>query len=182
MAEVYVGTKFQTVFVRRQPPTDPYASELLTWCRQWAAAGWIAKATGNLSCRTTAGFLITPTGTDPVTLTTADLVEVLGVDEKEVRVVGTREPSSECRMHAGIYAARPDVTAIFHGHYAPALSAPGVAITAREIPYGTPAMATETVDALGSGNFVVMRNHGFVAVGATLRGAHTAAMAVLAKL
>jgi len=182
MAEAYVGTKFQTIFVRRQPPTVPCASELLAWCQQWAAAGWIAKATGNLSCRTAAGFLITPTGTDPVTLTAADFVEVLGVTEKEVRVAGVREPSSECRMHAGIYAARPDVTAIFHGHYAPALTAPGVAITAREIPYGTPAMATETVAALGTGNFVVMRNHGFVAVGATLRAAHAAATAVLAKL
>ena len=182
MAEVYVGTKFQTVFVRRHPPTDPRATELLSWCQHWAAAGWIAKATGNLSCRTPAGFLITPTGTDPVTLTTADFVEVLGIDEQAVRVAGTREPSSECRMHAGIYSARPDVTAIFHGHYAPALTAPGVAITAREIPYGTPAMATETVAALGLGNFVVMRNHGFVAVGATMRAAQAAAAAVLDKL
>ena len=182
MAEVYVGTKFQTRFVRREPPLAAGAGELLAWCRRWAAAGWIAKATGNLSCRTPDGFIITPTGTDPVTLSAADFVEVLGVDEKEVRVAGTREPSSECRMHAGIYAARPDVTAIFHGHYAPALTAPGVAITAREIPYGTPAMATETVAALGAGNFVVMRNHGFVAVGATMRAADAAATAVLEKL
>ena len=182
MAEVYVGTKFQTIFVRRQPPAAAQAEELLAWCRQWAAAGWIAKATGNLSCRTANGFIITPTGTDPVTLSAADFVEVLGVDEKEVRVAGIREPSSECRMHAGIYAARPDVTAIFHGHYAPALTAPGVAITAREIPYGTPAMATETAQALGTGSFVVMRNHGFVAVGATMRAAHAAATDVLANL
>ena len=182
MAEVYVGTKFQTIFVRRQPPAAAQAEELLAWCRQWAAAGWIAKATGNLSCRTANGFIITPTGTDPITLSAADFVEVLGVDEKEVRVAGTREPSSECRMHAGIYAARPDVTAIFHGHYAPALTAPGVAITAREIPYGTPAMATETAQALGTGSFVVMRNHGFVAVGATMQAAHAAATTVLANL
>ena len=182
MAEVYVGTKFQTIFVRRQPPAAAQAEELLAWCRQWAAAGWIAKATGNLSCRTANGFIITPTGTDPVTLSAADFVEVLGVDEKEVRVAGTREPSSECRMHASIYAARPDVTAIFHGHYAPALTAPGVAITAREIPYGTPAMATETAQALGTGSFVVMRNHGFVAVGATMQAAHAAATTVLANL
>ena len=182
MAEVYVGTKFQTIFVRRQPPAAAQAEELLAWCRQWAAAGWIAKATGNLSCRTANGFIITPTGTDPVTLSAADFVEVLGVDEKEVRVAGTREPSSECRMHAGIYAARPDVTAIFHGHYAPALTAPGVAITAREIPYGTPAMATETAQALGTGSFVVMRNHGFVAVGATMQAAHAPATTGLANL
>ena len=182
MAEVYVGTKFQTIFIRRQPPADARTCELLAWCRQWAQAGWIAKATGNLSFRSAAGFIITPTGTDPATLTTGDFVEVLGVDEKEVRVAGTHEPSSECRMHAGIYAARPDVNAIFHGHYAPALLATGVAITAREIPYGTPAMATETVQALGAGNFVVMRGHGFVAVGPAMRAAHAAAVAVLARL
>ena len=182
MAEVYVGTKFQTVFIRRQPLTDNQTGELLAWCRHWAQAGWIAKAVGNLSCRSLAGFIITPTGTDPATLTTGDFVEVLGVDEKEVRVAGSHEPSSECRMHAALYAARQDVNAIFHGHYAPALTAPGVAITAREIPYGTPAMGTETAQALGTGNFVVMRNHGFVAVGATMRAAHAAAVQVLAQL
>jgi len=182
MAEVYVGTKFATVFIRRQPPTDARTHELLTWCRHWAHAGWIAKATGNLSFRTAGGFIITPTGTDPTTLTAADFVEVLGVDEKEVRVAGPREPSSECRMHAGIYAARPDVNAIFHGHYAPALHATGVAMTAHAVPYGTPAMATETVQALGTGNFVVMRDHGFVAVGPAMPAAHAAAVAVLARL
>ena len=182
MAEVYVGPKFQTSFIRRQPPTDERTGELLTWCRQWAQAGWIAKATGNLSYRIATGFIITPTGTDPTTLTTNDFVEVVGVDETAARVVGLREPSSECRLHGGIYAARPDVSAIFHGHYAPALQLTGVAITKHEIAYGTPALATETVRALGKGDFVIMRGHGFVAVGATMRAAHTAAMAVLERL
>ena len=182
MAEVYVGTKFQTIFVRKTPPTDASTGALLAWCRQWAQAGWIAKATGNLSFRTGGGFIITPTGTDPVTLTINDFVEVIGVDEKEVRVAGTREPSSECRMHAAIYAARPDVNAVFHGHYAPALQLTSVAITTHEVTYGTPAMATETVQALGAGNFVVMRGHGFVAVGLAMRAAHAAAVEVLARL
>ena len=182
MAEVYVGTKFQTIFIHRQPPADARTVELLTWCRQWAHAGWIAKAVGNLSCRTANSFLITPTGTNPSTLTVDDFVEVLGVSDKEVRVTGLHEPSSECRMHAAIYAARPDVNAVFHGHYTPALQATGVAITTREIPYGTPAMATETVQALGTGNFVVMLGHGFVAVGSEMRAAHTATAEVLARL
>ena len=182
MAEVYAGTKFQTIFTRRQPPVDERLPELLSWCRQWAKAGWIAKATGNLSYRTPTGFIITPTGTDPDTLTTKDFVEVLEVSDRQVRVAGTREPSSECRMHAAIYAARSDVNAIFHGHYAPALKLTGVAITKNEISYGTPALATETVQALGAGNFVIMRGHGFVAAGTTLRGAHEAAEKILARI
>ena len=182
MAEVYVGTKFQTTFIHRHAPTDERTGELLAWCRRWAQAGWIAKATGNLSFRTPGGFIITPTGTAPATLAAGDFVEVLGVDEQEVRVAGTREPSSECRMHAGIYAARPDVNAIFHGHYAPALHLTGVAITAHATDYGTPALATETVQALGAGNFVIMRGHGFVAVGSSMCAAHGAAVQVLARL
>ena len=182
MAEVYVGTKFETVFIRRQSPTDDRTVELLAWCQKWGQAGWIAKAVGNLSFRTADGFIITPTGTDPATLTTGDFVEVLGVDEKQVRVAGMREPSSECRMHAGIYAARPDVNAVFHGHYAPVLCATGVAITANAVSYGTPAVATETVQALGTGNFVVIRNHGFVAVGPSMRAAHATAAEVLERL
>jgi len=182
MAEVYVGPKFQTIFTRRQSPTDERLPELLSWCRQWAQAGWIAKAVGNLSYRTAAGFIITPTGTNPATLTTADFVEVLDVGEKETRVIGIHEPSSECRMHAGIYAARPDVNAIFHGHYAPALQLTGVAITEHEIAYGTPALAMETMQALGAGNFVIMRGHGFVAVGSGMRAAHAAAVDALSRL
>ena len=182
MAEVYVGPKFQTIFTSRQSPTDEYLPELLLWCRQWAKAGWIAKATGNLSYRTSTGFIITPTGTDPDTLNTCDFVAVLEVNDRQVRIAGTREPSSECRLHAAIYAARPDVNAIFHGHYAPALSLTGVAITTNEISYGTPALATETVQALGAGNFVIMRGHGFVAVGTTMRATHEAATTVLARL
>jgi ribulose-5-phosphate 4-epimerase/fuculose-1-phosphate aldolase len=68
MPEQYVGIKFATVFLRGEPTSDPRAAELLDWCRRWAAAGWIGKAMGNLSCRSAAGFIITPTGSDPQTL------------------------------------------------------------------------------------------------------------------
>jgi len=48
MAEVYVGTKFQTVFLRREPVLPEAGPEFLEWCRRWAAAGWIWEGDGEL--------------------------------------------------------------------------------------------------------------------------------------
>jgi L-fuculose-phosphate aldolase len=173
MGEVYTGTKFRTVQVHPEPPRHERSPRLVHWCRRFAELGLAGKAMGNLSFRTDNGFIITPTGTDPLTLTVDDLVEILGVDvqQREVYAVGKREPSSESLMHQGIYRARADVMAIFHGHSAAVLEAAArlrLPITAREQPYGTPEMAAEVVAILGRHSFVIMRNHGFIALGGTM--------------
>src|SRR5437867_10229870 len=112
--EVYVGTKFRTVSMRPDSPTDGVSAELLEWCRRWAAAGFIGKAMGNLSARQETGFLITPTGSDPAKLGPEDLVYVMSAEyaPPTLTVAGQSEPSSESLMHAAIYAARPAVGAV----------------------------------------------------------------------
>jgi L-fuculose-phosphate aldolase len=187
MGEVYTGTKFHTFHVHPEPPHNEQSDRLVHWCRRFAELGLAGKAMGNLSFRTDNGFIITPTGTDPLTLTVADLVEILGVDvqQREVYVAGSREPSSETIMHHAIYRARPDVLAIFHGHSPAVLEAAGrlgLPITAREQPYGTPEMATEVVCILGDHPFVIMRNHGFIALGETLDDAGWQMERVLAQV
>jgi L-fuculose-phosphate aldolase len=182
--EVYVGTKFRTEFARSEPATN---EELLKWCRQWAAAGYIGKAMGNLSCRGETGFIVTPTGSDPRTLTAQDLVEVITVQfmPPVLTVAGRHEPSSESLMHAAIYAARPGIGAVFHGHSDAMLAAAGklgLPVTQRERPYGTPAMADAVLDVLSGHSVVIMRNHGFVALGRTMTEANAAVERVMAKL
>jgi ribulose-5-phosphate 4-epimerase/fuculose-1-phosphate aldolase len=175
------------VFAGHEPPTDPRVRELVGWCRCWAARGLTGKAMGNLSFRTGGGFIITPTGTDPATITTEQFVKVLGADagRREVTVAGTCEPSSECMMHAGIYAARTEVGAVFHGHSDAVLAAAErlrIPVTEREVPYGTPEMVAEVLKILRRHEFLIMRNHGFVSLGQTMDEAGKRLEGVLEKL
>lgn len=168
--EGYIGVKFRTVFERHEPPHDKCVEELIQWCRRFAAMGFIGKAMGNLSARTPRGFVITPTGTDPRTIISRQFVEVTGVDvtRLELHAAGTHEPSSESMMHDAIYHARPEVRAIFHGHDDELLRRTetlGIPVTAREQPYGTPALVREVLQTVPGNDFFIMRGHGFVALG-----------------
>jgi len=187
MAEVYTGTKFRSVFERREPPSDERLNELADWCHRWARLGVVGDTVGNLSFRTAQGFMINRTAGDLATITPSEFVEVLRADfmTRELKVAGTHEPSSESLMHAALYAARPAVNAVFHGH-SPALLAAaarlGLPVTRRERPYGTAALADEILDVLSANPVVIIRNHGFVAVGCTMAAASAAAERVLGKL
>ena len=187
MAEVYAGTKFRTIFTHRESPSDKRVGELVGWCHRWARLGVVGDTVGNLSFRTANGFIINRTAGDLATITNSEFVEVLRADfgMRELTVAGAYEPSSESLMHAALYAARPAVNAVFHGHSAALLDAAerlGLPVTRRERPYGTPALADEILDVLSAHSVVIMRNHGFVAVGPTMAAAHAAAELTLAKL
>jgi ribulose-5-phosphate 4-epimerase/fuculose-1-phosphate aldolase len=184
MPERYVGTKFRTIFARREAPHDVRLAELAAHCGRWAALGLGGDTAGNLSCRTADGFLINRTAGDLGAITPDEFVEVLATDiaGRSVTVAGRFEPSSESLMHAGIYAARPEVNAICHGHCAPLLAAAerlGLPITAREQPYGTPELVGEVLAVLGEHPLVIMRGHGFVTLGRTMDEAAESARVIL---
>ena len=118
-------------------------------------------------------------------------------------------PTVESPMHMAIYKARPEVNAIVHSH---PLWSSSFAITGKNIPlalaeqalflggevicaeYGTvgsEALAQNIVEALGENrNAALMRNHGAIAIGKTLKEAfvladfveHGAQVAIMAKL
>ncbi|MCX7932502.1 MAG: class II aldolase/adducin family protein, partial [Rhodovarius sp.] len=94
---------------------------LIAAARALDAAGFMPGKSGNLSLRTGRGFLITPAGLPYAEMTAEDLVE-LAPDGRVL--AGQRRPSSEWRLHAAIYAARPDAAAVVHTHspHATALS------------------------------------------------------------
>ena len=80
---------------------------------------------------------------------------------------GGRMPSSDVPMHHLIYCARPDVNAVFHGHDAVvprAAEAMGVPTTPSLTTFGTLEDAHATVRALGQHDYIVRKDHGFVAV------------------
>jgi L-ribulose-5-phosphate 4-epimerase len=187
MAEVYMGTKFRTVFARRAVSGDERLGELMKWCRRWAALGLVGDTVGNLSFRTVDGFLINRTAGDLGGIIRQEFVEVIDVnrDTGTLTVAGLYEPSSESLMHAGIYAARLEIDAVFHGHSERVLAEAermGLPVTAHEQPYGTPELVAEILNALDGHKFVVMRNHGFVSFGKTMEEAGRIAEDVLKQV
>jgi ribulose-5-phosphate 4-epimerase/fuculose-1-phosphate aldolase len=187
MPEGYVGTKFRTVFASREPPRDARLGELVRWCRRFASLGIVGRAMGNVSFRTANGFIISPTGTDPSTIVREQFVEVLEADiaGRALTARGACEPSSESMMHAAIYAARPEINAVFHAHNDGLLAAAdrlGLAVTEREQPYGTPELVAEIIKILGCHDFFIMRNHGFVALGGTIDEAGRRVEEMLGKI
>lgn len=187
MGEVYTGTKFRTVFARRAVSGDERLGELLKWSRRWAALGLVGDTVGNLSFRTVNGFIINRTAGDLGGITRQEFVEVLEADRaaRQLTVAGLYEPSSESLMHAGIYVARPEVDAVFHGHSEKLLAAAerlGLPVTAREQPYGTAELVAEILQVLDGHKLVIMREHGFVSLGGTMEEAGLVAEDVLKKL
>lgn len=187
MAEIYVGTKFRTVFASREPPHDKRVGEMVDWCRRLAKLGVVGNTVGNLSFRSANGFIINRTASDLGSITRDEFVEVLRADiqERELTVAGAFEPSSESLVHAGLYEARPEVNAVFHGHDERLLQQAerlGLPVTQSEKPYGTPELVDQVLRIIDGHDFLVMRNHGFVSLGRTMHEAGTRVEEMLVRL
>jgi L-fuculose-phosphate aldolase len=190
MAEEYVGRKFKTVFVERKPLDCLEAGEMFSASKKLGKIGFLKGIPGNFSVRTPKGFLITAGGVDKEKLSKKDLVEVLdyNTETNTVSVVGVKEPSSEARMHWMLYKKFPATNAIVHVHDLAILENQGnarkrgVVFTEKEFPYGTLELARQAVKALRKSNYIVLVNHGSLAVGKTLGSAVNLAVSTHQKL
>jgi len=179
MAEEYVGRKFKTAFIERKPLDYPQAGEMISASRKLAEIGFLKGIPGNFSVRTEKGFVITAGGVDKEKLSKQDLVEVLDYDRKTntVNIIGIKEPSSEARMHWMIYKHFFGVNGMVHVHDSVILKNPekarmqGIVFTEKEFPYGTVELAEQAVKALKKSSYIVLLNHGPVAIGGTLQEA-----------
>ncbi len=165
--------------------------EIVQTCRRMRASGLVAGTEGNVSARTPEGnVLITPSGLDYAVTEPEDIV-VVSLDGETLE--GAFEPSVETPMHTGIYRARPETLGIVHTHarfsttlaclnweippvhYMLAnLSDEGRVPVARYATYGTEELARGAVRALGrSHRACLLRNHGTIAVGATVSEAYS---------
>jgi len=166
---------------------------IVTAARALDALGFMPSKSGNLSVRTARGCLITPSGLPYAVTAPEDLVEMAADGSAPANA---RRPSSEWRLHAAIYAARPEVHAVVHTHspFATALSCARqgippfhymIALAGGEdircsayATFGTAELAEAVVTALAGRKAALIANHGVVAVGATLAGAQALAMEV----
>jgi L-fuculose-phosphate aldolase len=146
-------------------------------------------SSGNLSARTSSGFLITPTGCDDSL--TADQIVPMRLDG---RYEGALKPSSEWQLHAAIFAAAPNAGWIVHTHSdaATALSCLNMKLPAfhynvaefggedvRCAPYatfGTPALAHLAAQAIAGRSACLLANHGMICHAPTAQAAQAAAI------
>ena len=151
-------------------------------------AGFCPSKSGNVSARCGDGFLITPSGLPYARTEPEDLI-YLALDGTVLS--GSRKPSSEWPFHVAIYRARPDAQAIVHTHspratalscarrgipafhYMIALCGGADVRCAEYATFGSPELAQNAVRALEGRKAVLLANHGVIALGATLAGAHT---------
>lgn len=147
---------------------------------------------GNISIRWNDGFLITPSGMPPHRLRPEDIVAV----DMDGFSQGPRKPSSEWRFHRDIYAGRPEVNAVVHGHPAFCVA---LAVLHKAIPpyhymvakaggrdircapyasFGTQALSDFAMVALEGRKACLLANHGMIATGASLDGAMALAIEV----
>ncbi|MGE5558939.1 MAG: class II aldolase/adducin family protein [Bacillota bacterium] len=76
--------------------------------------GFVAANDGNISVRIGADeFLCTPTGVSKGFMTPDMIIKVNSRGEK---INGTLKPSSEIKMHLGVYRDRPDINSVVHAH------------------------------------------------------------------
>jgi len=146
--------------------------------------GLVAATDGNFSVRLTGEHLLaTPTGVSKGFMSPDQIVKI---DLSGQPVEGFTRPSSEIRMHLTVYAARPDVCAVVHGHPP---TATGFAAARQPVPteilteaacflgpvavagYATPGtdeLAETLAPHMPGHNLFLLANHGAVAVGRDL--------------
>jgi L-fuculose-phosphate aldolase len=152
-------------------------AEIVAAAQEMLRLGLVVGTAGNVSAREGDVVHITPAALAYADMTEDDLVAL--------PASGARKPSSEWRVHAAIYAARPDVAAIVHTHsvHATAWScldepldtqvkefgqaAGGPVRTAADAPPGTDELAAAAVAALGDRNAALLYRHGVLAIGDT---------------
>lgn len=151
--------------------------------------GLIVRTWGNISARISdTQFVITPSGRGYTDLTPDDIVVV---DIKKCIYEGDIKPSSECGIHADVFAKRPEVNFIIHTHqvYASAVSILGQDIELSEeektflgerIPcatYGmssTPKLRKQVKKCLKKAtgcSSMLLRNHGVLCMGTDFENA-----------
>jgi L-fuculose-phosphate aldolase len=144
--------------------------------RRLAEAGLVLGTAGNVSAATDDELIaITPTGAN---LATLDAEQVTVVDRRGEPVEGELAPTSELALHLGVYE-RYGAGAVVHTH-APVATALACVIdelplvhygmlalggSIRVAPYrtfGTPELATATLEALAGRTAALMSNHGAI--------------------
>lgn len=156
--------------------------------RRMATDHLVVGTSGNISVRVGDRIAVTPTGIEYVDLT-PDTISIIDLDGRHL---DGATPTSEAPLHLAIYRHR-DVRAIVHTHSVHATAASmlvdqlppvhymlglfgGAVHTAPYATFGTDALASAVLSALGPRHACLMGNHGAVTVGGNLPAAYDRAL------
>ena len=153
------------------------------------ARGYSFGTAGNMSVRSGDRVWITPTNSSFETLTADMIAEV----DLNGMVIGANKPSKEAHFHLAAYRARPDAGSVVHLHstYATAVSCledldvedampvftPYYAMRLPKLPVveyyppGDPQLAPEVEQRAAESPAILLRNHGSITMGASVREA-----------
>jgi L-fuculose-phosphate aldolase len=155
---------------------------LIAAARATLAQGLNHGTTGNLSVRTVSGMLITPSAVPFDALAEADLVEL----PLEGDMPDGGRPSSEWRLHAGIYRRCPAAEAVVHAHppfcttlaclredlpavhYMVTVAGGDRVRCSRYAGFASAELADAALDAMETRKACLLANHGLVAIGGDL--------------
>ncbi len=190
----YQGVKFETIFQSEDPEFDERIEDLKYWCSIFEhndlAPLHPDGSYGNLSYRDKSNsdeFIITCSGayiTNNMDLDSFVRVTDIDIIRNRVYSRGKRKPSSESFLHFLIYQNRKEINAIFHGHSSAILSAPkslGLPCTKSRKEYGTIVLAENVINVLDDHDFLILKEHGFLALGKTMRKAGKLSLDILKK-
>ncbi|MCK9265955.1 class II aldolase/adducin family protein [bacterium] len=162
--------------------------ELTLYGKKIVEKGLVAGPGGNISVRVGEYVLLSPSG---FFLDEVKEDEWVRVHLESGEIDGTLRPTCEISMHLGVYITRKDVNAIVHTHpsVTVGLISAGVelrplfpdyvALLGKEIPIidyvlpGSEKIRIEVSKSLETSNVVLLKNHGAVCVGETLKEAFT---------
>lgn len=158
---------------------EKYANELVN-------SGLVVGAGGNLSMRDEEYMYISPSGFDLKDINKDQWVKV-NIETGEV--YGDLKPSSEILMHLVCFQENPEINAVLHAHptYSVAVSSAGKDIPPlfpdfpamiKQVAYidyiipTTELLANEVVKYVKENEVIVLRNHGVITLGKTMKEAY----------
>ncbi len=169
---------FSSVFLTRGALTDLKIASLADWGKRLTKIGTVKDTEGNLSYRSSLGFVITGTNVALNAISGETVAEITGVvyglHKHSVYVKGMVNPSRETLLHTQIYETREDVNVIFHVHDIEVMKQAaklGIPVTDTEQPAGSQELAQSAVKLLKINKdtrYFVLKNHGVVALGANM--------------
>ena len=181
--------RFNLIFISDETPNRFGIQELNKWCGEFQKHGLTpvidVNYTGNLSFRSNEGFVITASGLkSKENLSPESFVYIKKYDKKTNTffVVGKKMPSSESIMHYLIYNYFERINAVFHGHndlIVVNAKKMGLTMTEKKFEAGTLELAEEVLRIMGDNKIIVLKNHGFISVGKTMKEAGEMALYIL---
>ena len=161
--------------------------EMVKVCQRLYDRNLVGGTEGNVSVRLKRReILITPSGKCLGFLKPSEITVISSEGKK---LSGALAPSSEYRMHVGIYSHRPDINAICHAHpiYATAFAVAGIALNKKILPEivnsvgiiplvdyaapGTMELFNKMRKTIANHDACLLKNHGLVTLGVNLEDA-----------